>query len=329
MTLWTNYYELALDPKLVLYRYFIDLIQNHAGEGSNGASKVSREKRAQIIKLMLQNPEYTPIRGFIVTDFSSTLISCKKLEGSHSRAVVTYKAENEDEPPRNAQTFQLKIEMTGSLTAAELTAYLTSSRVDETNLTDPVIVQMLNIIVNYYSNASSKVVSTMNKTSGSARSFVLDQQAFGQNLEGGLLALRGFLSSVRVATSRILVNVNVSHAAFYHSENLASLIRSSRIGNPQTLASFLKKLKVRLIHLPERKNNAGETIPRIKTIIGLATVADGNKLDKPPRVNRFGAGPTEVQFFLDADHVKTGPNSRNVFKTGYVSVMSYFQNRKF
>ena len=52
--------------------------------------------------------------------------------------------------------------------------------------------------------------------------------------------LRGFFSSVRVATSRILVSVNVSHGAIYDAIPLDQLIRKYDMGNRVRLQSFLR-----------------------------------------------------------------------------------------
>ena len=54
-----------------------------------------------------------------------------------------------------------------------------------------------------------------------------------------------------------------------------------------------------MIHLGEKKNRAGESIPRVKTIFGLANKSDGHGLEHLPRVQSFGAGPKDVEFFLN------------------------------
>ncbi len=54
-----------------------------------------------------------------------------------------------------------------------------------------------------------------------------------------------------------------------------------------------------MIHLPEKKNKDGISIPRVKTVFGLASKDDGHDLDHPPRVDNFGAGPKDVEFFLN------------------------------
>jgi eukaryotic translation initiation factor 2C len=108
-------------------------------------------------------------------------------------------------------------------------------------------------------------------------------------------------ASVRAATCRILVNVNVTHAAFYNEGPLDQLMVAfdpQRRGGKTRLASFLKRVRVRTTHLPEKKkkNKAGEVIYRVKTMVGLATPNDGHGLSRPPRVREFGAGPKLVEF---------------------------------
>lgn len=117
-------------------------------------------------------------------------------------------------------------------------------------------------------------------------------------------ALRGFFSSVRVATSRILVNINVSHGAFYDPIPLDQLIHnyaSSNQFNRVKLQSFLKGLRVKVVHLKEKKNRTGESIPRVKTIFGLAVKGDGQQMQRPPQFANqfFGAGPQNLAFFLN------------------------------
>lgn len=137
---------------------------------------------------------------------------------------------------------------------------------------------------------------------GSIKSFSLSQASPKWDLGAGLYALRGFFSSVRVATCRILVNVNVSHAAFYDAIPLDQLVQKYGPANQFNrikLQSFLKRVRVKVIHLAEKKNKAGESIPRVKTIFGLANKDDGHSLDHPPWVQSFGAGSKDVEFFLD------------------------------
>ena len=273
-------------PDLLLYRYNVTV-----------QPAATRKKLSQIIKLLLQLPEHSDFQDNIVTDFKSTLVSRRRLAPDIAELVIQYMVKGEDEPRANAQTYQLRVEKTGTLTVSELTDYLTSTNVNIAYTNKLPVLQALNIYLGHYAKSSPAVA-----TVGSSKSFSLSQASPKWNLETGLSALRGFFSSVRVATCRILVNVNVSHGAFYDAIPLDQLIQkygSANQFNRVKLQSFLKRVRVKVIHLAEKKNKTGESIPRVKTIFGLASKDDGHSLDHPPRVQSFGAGPKDVEFFLN------------------------------
>ena len=272
-------------PNLLLHRYHVNVQPEAAGK-----------KLSQIIRLVLELPEYREFRNDIVTDFKSTLVSRRRLSPNTAGTSIQYRAEREDEPRAKAPTYRIRVEETGTLTVAELTDHLTSTNVNTAYADKLPILQALNIFLGHYAKSSPTVASV-----GSSKSFSLSQNSPSRDLGAGLTALRGFFSSVRVATCRILINVNVSHGAFYDAVPLEQLINrygSAHGFNRVKLQAFLKRVRVRVTHLGEKKNKAGESIPRVKTIFGLATQNDGYKLDHPPRVSRFGAGPKEVEFFL-------------------------------
>ena len=273
-------------PDLILYRYSVAVRPDAVGK-----------KLSQIIKLLLQLPEYGEFRNHIVTDFKSTLVSRRRLSPDTAQATIQYRAEGEDEPRAHATSYQLRVEENGPLTVSDLTDYLTSTNVSTTYADQLPMLQALNIFLGHHTKSSPAIT-----TVGSTKSFSLSENSPKFDLGAGLTALRGFFSSVRVATCRILVNVNVSHGAFYDAIPLDELIQrygSAHQYNRIKLQSFLKRVRVRVIHLAEKKNKAGETLARVKTIFGLANENDGQGLDHPPRVVKFGAGPKEVEFFLN------------------------------
>ena len=284
--LWANYFELIPSPELLLYRYNVAIQPAAVGR-----------KLSQIIRLLLETPEYAESRKEMVTDFKSTLVSRKRLNPDISGAAIQYRTEGEDEPRVDAQTYRLRIEETAIFTVSELTDYLNSTSVT-TAFTDKLpMLQALNIFLGHHAKCSPTMT-----TIGGNKSFSLGQASAKCDLGAGLSALRGFFSSVRVATCRILVNVNVSHGAFYNAVRLDELIQkygSANQLNKAKLQSFLKGVRVKVTHLGEKKNKSGEIIPRVKTIFGLANQNDGHSLDHPPRVRSFGAGPKDVEFFLD------------------------------
>ncbi len=286
-------------PDLILYRYDIQVQPDVRGK-----------KRAQVIRLLLELPEYTAMKDHSVTDFKSTLICRKQLSQTGTEHRIQYRSEGEDDPRATATTYRIMVTDTGTLTVAQLTAFLMSTSVDLAYTDKQPTIQALNIFRGYFSK-----VSSTRTVIGANKSFSL-QNADEWNLGAGLIALRGFFSSVRVAASRILLNVNVTHAPFYKPLPLIEVLREYGQANRQNLwktEKFLKKLRVKVVHIPEKKNKAGQSIPRIKTIFGLAKPDDGQvrsvegaEPTHPPRVSHFGAGAKEVEFFLSGS---SGPSS--------------------
>lgn len=302
MILFANYLELVTAPDLVLYRYNIQI--QPMGQEKKAESEVEGEKKklglsgkklAQVVRLLLELPEYAAMKDQIVTDFKSTLICRKKLTLTGKEHLIQYRSEGEDEARPSAPTYRVNVTDTGSVTLAELTAFLMSTSVDLTYTDKLSTIQALNIFRGYFSKASSA-----RAVIGANKSFAL-QGADDWNLGAGLIAMRGFFSSVRVAASRVLVNINVTHAPFYKPLPLPEAMREYGQAHNQNLwktEKFLKMLRVKVVHIPEKKNKAGRLIPRVKTIFGLARPDDGHSQVHPPRVAHFGAGAKEVEFFL-------------------------------
>lgn len=121
------------------------------------------------------------------------------------------------------------------------------------------------------------------------------------DLGAGLSAFQGFFPSIRLATCRILVNLVVNHRTFYDAIPLDRVIETYHANqhNKLRLQFFLKRVQFRVTHLAAKKNIAGESIPRVKTIYGLASKDDGHGLSRPPLVKEFSAGPKDVKFVLN------------------------------
>lgn len=313
VVLWANYFEFVPPPNLVLYRYSITDVKDQGGKAAAG------KKLKQVINLILEQPPLQNIRNDIVTDFKNIVISRTEITTDQLKELprsIQYRAENEDEPRQLAPFYRYTLVPTGTLTVSELTEFLTSTNANAVFDKGP-ITQALNIFLGHYAKSSPQ-----HGTIGANKSFRLDQpEVTNGNLGAGLTALRGFFSSVRVATTRILVNVNMSHAPFYNAVPLVqSLGDFSRAYGPNKikLDGFLNKLRVRTTHLKEKKSKAGLVIPRVKTIAGLAKVGDGGSLEHPPRIKGgFGSGPQDVEFWLnEAPTEKPGATSAEPAKTG-------------
>ncbi|KAL1601574.1 hypothetical protein SLS60_006489 [Paraconiothyrium brasiliense] len=316
-----NYVELIPPSDLVLHQYDLHITP---------AEKGGKNKR--IVQLLLESPELAPYKGDVATDFKSTLVSRTRLGDKSDKEQIdleiVFRSEGEDEPTTSAATYKVRLQWTKSLSIGKLIDYLNS-----TNLSDKVenrheFTQALNIFLNHYAKSANNLA-----TIGSTKTFSLSQNSARADLGSGLEVIRGFFSSVRTATCRILVNVNVSHGAFFQSGPLPGLMGSYGTRNTIALEKFLKSVRVRTTHLPEKKNKAGEVIPRIKTIFGLARKDDGHSLPNRPKVKSHGAGAKDVEFWLEGDG---GPSATKAKAKGgrkegpatggkYISVYDFFR----
>ncbi|KAJ4187446.1 hypothetical protein NW759_016884 [Fusarium solani] len=258
---------------------------------------VAGRKLSQVVRLFLESEELTGFRSDVATDFKSTLVSRQKLPTDETVVEIQYHSEDEDEPRQNAPRYEVRLLYTNTLSVPHLIEYLTSTNLSARFDDAQSLVQAFNIFLNHYSKLTGNLA-----TIGASKRFSLAGNADKWDLGTGLVAIRGFFSSVRIATSRLLVNVNVSHGAFYEAGPLDRLMFKYYADHQRSkykLNNFLQKLRVRPAHLPERRNKKGEIVRKVKTIVGLANMNDGHSLQHPPRVKEFGAGPKDVEFWLD------------------------------
>ena len=323
VTLWANYFKLQPSSNLLLHRYHVNVKPEAKGR-----------KLKRIFELLLEDP----VMAGTATDFKQYLIMRNKIDDS--KIELHYRAELEDDPQPNTTPYTVTIQHTGELDVAALlrqlqTAQRSNSMAQEMQMQ---VVQTLNILLGHYPQANS-VTSTI----AGNKHFLFRGQTANSNhgdLGGGLHALRGFFRSVRCATGRILVNININHAVFFKPGNLVDLINGfadSYGRNPRELERFLKKVRVETTHLQAKKNRRGERIPRVKTIFAVATPNDGQRLPHPPRVAKYAAGAKDVHFWLDNTPVASSskPAPRNPSKpaakplpSGYISVFDFLQKRR-
>ncbi|KAH7110616.1 ribonuclease H-like domain-containing protein [Dendryphion nanum] len=288
--LWTNYFELDSKSDLEFYRYNIAIAADNKGNIPTG------KKARRIVQLLLEEHFLSQGQN-IATDFKSNLISRNELDITEDEYIIPYRSEEEDTPGPNARQYRCRVQFTGSLTLAELINHLTSTQAGLMFGSKDEIIQALNIVVGHHPKSVPQIASI-----GANRHFDLNPGPQDKmSLGAGLQVIRGFFMSVRAATARILVNVQVKNMAFYAEGPLDKLMRAFMQDNGQNkvnLLKFLRKLSVDVTHIV-RKNRQGQRIPRIKTIQGFASKDDGRKLAHPPIVPQFGAGANDVKFFLD------------------------------
>ncbi|KAI0195172.1 ribonuclease H-like domain-containing protein [Xylaria flabelliformis] len=328
-----NYFTLEPSLKLVLYRYsWVVSKEEKQDDKKKKAQKLEGKKLGRVIQLCLESPNLAEFQQDVVTDFRAVLIARQDIPDQV--ITVAYRAEGEDEPRPNATQYTLELRKNQTLHAADLISHLTSTDLNSQYGGQLDAVQALNILVNHYAKSSSEVT-----TLGTSKSFPhkVDKD-HKQDLGAGLRAVRGYFTSVRAATARMLLNVNVSHAVFYNPGSLGEVMGAFLHANERNrykLASFLKKVRITANHL-KKKNSKGQIVQRVKTIYGLAAQGDGSTkagrpvLEHPPQVNGFGAGAKDVKFWLngagEGKPSSTPKKNAKTTSTGgrYISVYDYF-----
>lgn len=264
----TNYFNLVPGPNVKIYRYSIAITP----------AAVSR-KRRRIVALLLETPAIRSIGFGVATDYSTIIATAKELDlcgKDDLEESVLYCSELESTPHSNAVTYNVKLSPIEPVDVTELLSFLSSppphnvsrfNRMAET-------ISAMNLAVTQSMNASPTIVCGSQNT----KFFSLDK--ISKDLGGGPVALRGYYSSVRGFTARILVNVNVCTSAFYPSiyEYLSELIQTlNSNGNRsrESLEDFLKGLRVTTDYI---KDDKGAKRPRFHTIQRLVRLP---KTDDP------------------------------------------------
>ncbi|KAI9850709.1 MAG: hypothetical protein M1838_005200 [Thelocarpon superellum] len=281
-----NYFEVVPTRDLVLYRYSAQITPAATGK-----------KLRRIFALLFEHPEFAPINDHVATDNAATIVSRSRLEKNRLKLELPYRFEDELTPRDNAIRYRVLIQETGVFTIADLLTYLKSTNASASYQGREQAIQALNLVLGRYPSTSPDVACV-----GRNRFFPFGSNANAKamDLGGGLDALRGFFSSVRVATYRILLNVNVSNTVVYPEIRLDHLIEKFAVAhghNAVALEKFLKKVRVQVTHLRTKTDKDGQPTRRIKTIFGLATMNDGQGQPNPPRMKKYAANPGEIEFF--------------------------------
>ncbi|KAL1959673.1 hypothetical protein VTO42DRAFT_1259 [Malbranchea cinnamomea] len=298
----TNYFELAFRGDLHLFKYGVELVTETGKKRDTNPRLLKR-----IIQLLLEQ-QFADQRGRIATDYKSTLICRDRLVEKPSTFTVKYREEGQETFPQNAKTYLLRVTTGGNVPVPALLEYLSFQGSNLTIENKDAILQALNIVLGHHPKSQPEVV-----TVGANRHYYTKtDERF--DLKWGLEALKGYFMSVRPATGRLLLNVQVKHAAFYKPGRLEDAVTAFGTTNLNLLNRFLKRVRIRPIHLQQGA--------AIKTIFGLANPQkDGKGQPNAPMISKFGAGPKEVKFYR-----ASGAQDK---QGKYVSVYDHFtQNYK-
>ena len=311
VVLWTNHFQLTVGEDVPLFRYEVKITSDEKGPLPTG------KKAKRIIQLLLEE-NFESYKFQIASDFKANLVSRCKLDLPNQSFSVTYRTEGETSPILKAKKYRILLTPAGSVSVADLVEYLSSPKADAVILTKAEIIQVLNIIVGYIPKTNEAITNV-----GANKHYDRDPKPQERaSLGGGLEVIRGIFISVRPATARLLLNVQVQNTAFYNQGSLEALMFAfhQKDSSMFKLERFLKKLSIDRVHL-NKKNASGTRIPSIKTIQSLANMKDAGN-DPPGRtVSAFGAGPLDVYFFMDEKKTPTSRDRR-------ISVFQFFKDSK-
>ncbi|KAL7266324.1 hypothetical protein RUND412_011134, partial [Rhizina undulata] len=246
----SNYFPMKL-PTKPLYHY--DIVMSPEG---------TSKQRKRIFEIFEELDAFQDIKDYFATDYGRMLISTEELalpKGGLKITIPYYVKGNKPPKEITAKTkvFDVTIQYVRTIDPAELEQFVQGQN---SQLDTGIIIQALNILLAKVPSHSPSLVAY-----GRNRWFILPEATNPGNycdLKGGLMALRGFYSSVRPAANRVLCNINFCTSAFYKGGKLLDLIYDyeslhgdSKHNGYQGLQRFLKGLRVTTEHIKDKKTN--------------------------------------------------------------------------
>ena len=277
----TNYFRVNLDANLDLFRYrvMIEPLSESARTLQN------RRKRRQFFNILFEEVFDFQMRGgAVATDYAHTLITRGRLfdkDVSERKYRQIYRGEYEpakgqNDPPRpNEQSYTVTVKIQGKVSISELIRYIEFQPTDVSDfVSSQDAIQVLNIIVAGTPNKDTNVFQ-----SGQNKFFRYPRNENDQSyidayrscdLGGCLIAVRGYYSSIRTSTSRILLNLNAQCSPFYREVNLLAMINQLK-GNPirmmnDEVEEFISKLRVRT----DYTKNGNKQVTKVKSVRGFS-----------------------------------------------------------
>ncbi|KAK5947334.1 hypothetical protein PMZ80_001484 [Knufia obscura] len=293
ITLWANYFELLPSKNQAFNRYAIDLLPKGKGDEPKG------KKRVRLVQLLLAQ---LPKNIAIASDYKSTILAASTLGFTNKEFLITYYPETEAGPGKNPPKYRARVQHTGTLTFETLLNYLSSTNLtQEKPAVKEEIIQATNIVLGHGMKSNSKIMTKRNKYFPEEGNLV-EKWMLGHGLE----AFRGFFMSVRAATGRILLNVQVQHIAVWEAIPLVSLF-DKMVADRMSWTEINRAISGLWVHVTHLNK-------RLKRIGGLASPAEARRGQNAPQVPTFGANANQVKFWKDS-----------VQPARYVSVAEHFK----
>ncbi|KAK5746930.1 hypothetical protein LTR17_000561 [Elasticomyces elasticus] len=312
---YTNHFEVKLPPGLVLYEYKVD------GDSPDWKG-ATRNKRKVFMRDAIDNlPELKERATVIATDYHDKIIAGRRLFDDNETAevlVYNYKPGTRDDP----STLSLNVKYICEYSMDELDGYVRGHNV---GYAERGAAEAMNMIM-------SKAVAD-----GAADTFMAGNNKFyyrpGTSELGGkrgLIAMRGYYSSVRPGMGAVTLNVNTLTSAFYKQQTIADYLKGLFPNSDMGEAEFkkankhLKSLRA-YVNFSRGKENDDLTLDddvrRIKTVRELKDFAG----EIPFKLSSTSEATTVAQHLFD----KYPKASEGAYEAIAVNVGAQAPNEKF
>lgn len=328
-----------LDANLELFRYDVNI----EPKSESVRALQNRRKRRQFFKVLFNEANDFRARApGIATDYANTLITRGRLFDKKFPVKIyhqIYRGEYElarrpNDPPRDKdQVYLVTVKFQSLVSISEIFRYIESKPTDVSDFTTMQdAIQALNIIMAGTPNKNAAVFqSGQNKFYQYPRNEtnLHYAEAYGTyDLSGSLIAVRGYYSSIRTSTNRILLNVNAQCSPFYPELNLLRMIKLlwNSVSNRHELEDFINKLRVRTEYTME----GNKRVIKVMTVRGFSHpwVADRDSKGKE-RFNKDGS--TKMKGTKGVDHDWGTSDSVRINTTSparSLTVTQYFKESK-
>ena len=313
----TNNLKVSIDNEKQLFTYGIVI---------DDRLTVERKRQHFMQSALRQLPELRALGNGVATDYASLLVTSTKLDlnsSNHKTFALRYYDTELPEDPVTApigKPFKLQVSLTGILSSSDLLRFTnpdpaTSSHLDTA---DTQVVRALNIVLANHPNKDPDVYRV-----GQNKFFRYPSQDAFKNydLGRGIIAVRGYYSSVRFSTARTLLNLNSQCTPFYKAMNVLDIVQEFQESTPgdwPALHDFLWLLRVKMSYM---KGPDGTPLSRIRPIIGFSHKRlQSDEASNASGISDFNLGDaTEIRFKLKGRYPEATVSVKEYFLSGEFS----------
>ena len=285
-----NVFELRLEDGRQFFTYRVDVDQR---------LRDSKHKRRDFLQTILQRlPELKALGPGVVTDYESLLVTSAKIDlgptNQKTYAIPYYdRGFPEGQVGAGEINFTFTLSLLKPISSADLSRYVESSpaTIRESQSANAEVTCALNAVIAGHPNKERGVYH-----GGQNKFFRYPSDrgsASNYDLQGGLIAVRGYWYHVRFATLRIILNIHGTCNPFYKEINARELMQEFEDlnGKQQNLNGFFHKLRVKTSYT---KGPNHTTITKFKTVTGVSSgSADETRFKPNPSLSEASVSITQ------------------------------------